>query len=236
MLPPRGGRPPTDEVMQYRLARLVALDAMLEQAAEGERETDGSNRSPLIDKINMAAGVPVGSPYCASSVRYAFAQAGVPDFGGPGAASVGFTEQWAKDRGYLKKRPFRGDAFAWQIDGDSWPDHAGMVVRVISWGGVLFTVDTVEANTSSSKAGSQGEGGGWYLRRRTFTRGRVTFVRDPRRATKDPWAKPTEAPREAERRLRWLRKRILAYKRDGKSWAWIKITRDWAEFKRRGGK
>lgn len=170
------------------LARLQALEQMERWARAGERESAGANRSALIDRINQSAGVPVGSPYCAAAIAFAFkVAAGISDFGGTlGDASVGYLEKWARDKGWLHTRPFRGDAFAWQLDGDTWPDHAGMVRKVISWGGLLFTVDTVEANTSSSAAGSQDEGCGFHFRRRTFRRGRVLFVRDPRESLKNP--------------------------------------------------
>lgn len=198
--------------MKKRFARLVALDQMLAWADAGEHESSGRNRSPLIDEINRAAGVPLGSPYCAAAIHYAFQKAGITDFGGPHDASVGYVEEWAREHGYLKTRPFRGDAFCWQLDGDGWPDHAGMAVKVRSWGGVLFTVDTVEANTSSGNAGSQDDGGGFYRRRRTFRRGRVLFVRDPRKARRDPFRRtPNRKPKPA--RPKGAPKRIPA-------WAW----------------
>lgn len=180
-------------VTSHRAARFVALDQMFDWADEGQHESKGANRSPLIDKINKAAGVPLGSSYCAAAGKAAFSVAGIADFGGPHAASVGFVDDWARSRGYIVKRPLRGDAFCWKIDGDNWPDHFGMVVKVRSWGGLVFTIDTVEANTSSGNVGSQADGGGWYRRRRTFTRGRVDFVRDPRMAAKDPYA-PKKLP------------------------------------------
>lgn len=176
-----------------RLARLVALDQMRAWADAHEHETQGRNRSPLIDRINKAAGVPLGSPYCAAAVRAAFAAAGV-GFGGPHPASVGYVEQWARGKGWLHARPYRGDVFCWQLDGDSWPDHAGIVDKTLSWGGVWFTCWTVEANTSSGNAGSQSDGGGFYRRRRSFRRGRVEFVHDPRKAKRDPFAKPKRKP------------------------------------------
>lgn len=38
---------------------------------DGQRETNGKNRSPWIDKINKWIGVELGSPYCATSISYA---------------------------------------------------------------------------------------------------------------------------------------------------------------------
>jgi hypothetical protein len=182
-------------IKPHRAARFVALDWMLEQARKHEHESNGPNRSPLIDRINKAAGVPLGSSYCAAALRYAFGIAGVT-FGGPHAASVGYEEQWAREHGYLVTRPLHGDVFNWRIDGDGWPDHTGMVVRVRSILGLYFIIDTVEANTSSGNAGSQADGGGWFCRQREFVRGRVKFVRDPRPATKDPFApRPAAKPK-----------------------------------------
>ena len=36
----------------------------------GQRETNGNNRSKLIDEINTAAGVDLGSPYCIAGILY----------------------------------------------------------------------------------------------------------------------------------------------------------------------
>ena len=41
----------------------------------GQRETEGFNRSPFIDRINSFCGVELGSPYCASFVSWCFYQA-----------------------------------------------------------------------------------------------------------------------------------------------------------------
>lgn len=219
-----------------RAARLVALDWMLDQADHGQHESAGPNRSPLIDKINENAGVALGSSYCAAAVKYGFHVAGIDDFGGPHAASVGYVDEWAAAEHYRVTRPLAGDAFCWNLDGDNWPDHAGMVIHVISWGGLLFTVKTAEANTSSSVAGSQSDGGGWYRRTRTFRRGRVDFVRDPRVATKDPYAPLHPKPAVKRARLRALRGWIL--KRSGAGWSWarIKKTANWKAYKKLGGK
>jgi hypothetical protein len=196
-----------------RAARFVALDWMVEQARKGEHESKGANRSPLIDKINKAAGVPLGSSYCAAALRYAFSLAGVA-FGGSHAASVGYEEQWAREQGYLVTRPLHGDVFNWRIDGDSWPDHTGMVLKVRSWGGVVFTIDTVEANTSSGNAGSQADGGGWFFRRRTFVRGRVKFVRDPRHASKDPFAPKPKPKPVAKKKTTTKKRRYFTHRHD----------------------
>jgi len=123
-----------------------------------------SNRGPLIDKWNKAAHVPVGSPWCMSFLRAMFKQAGVPLGGG---ASVGFFEAWAKKEGYLVRRPFKGDVVCYRFDSDNWPDHVGIVEKVLAlrWKDKVFSgwIQTIEGNTS---AGNQADGGQVQRRRR----------------------------------------------------------------------
>lgn len=216
-----------------RPARFVALDQMCAWADAGETESGGYNRSPLIDKLNRDAGVPVGSSYCATAIHGAFKVAGIDDFGGPACASVEQTLRWADGKGWLKTRPFAGDVGGWYLDGDSWADHEVMVAKVRSWGGLLFTLDTVEANTSSGDQGSQADGPGFHRRRRTVRRGTMKFVRDPRKATKDPF-KPKPKRNANRKRLKTLRAWILKRRKEGWTWARLKKTANWREAKRRG--
>lgn len=46
-----------EQELRNELVALVEVDL-------GERETDGPNRSKMIDRINKRLGVPLGSPYC----------------------------------------------------------------------------------------------------------------------------------------------------------------------------
>ncbi len=132
----------------------------------GIKETS-YNRGPLIDRWNQDAGVPVGSSWCMSFVHGMYLKAG-KTIGG--WASVGFFETWAAANGELVDRPFKGDIVCYDWNGDGWPDHVGIVERVLAlrWKGRLFVgwIQTVEGNTSSGLAGSQSNGDGVYRRRR----------------------------------------------------------------------
>ncbi len=150
-----------------RPARLVALDYARKYVGVKE-DPKRPNRGPLIDKWNKAAGVSVGSPWCMSFMRFCFAQAGVTLGGG---ASVGFFEEWAVQHGELiVKRPFAGDVVCYRWDSDDWPDHVGLVEKVLAlrWHGREFAglVRTIEGNTSPGIRGSQANGGGVYRRTR----------------------------------------------------------------------
>lgn len=150
-------------------ARLRALNHA--RSYIGVREAVGKpNRGALIDTWNLASGVPVGSPWCMSFVRAMYAKAGVTLGGG---ASVGNFEAWAKQHGELVSRPFKGDVVCYDWNGDGWPDHVGLVERVLAlrWRGRVFVgwVQTVEGNTSSGSRGSQDNGDGVYRRRRWAT-------------------------------------------------------------------
>lgn len=51
---------------------MTAKDIAKRYAEMPLRETGGQNRSPDIDKFNLSAGVPLGSPYCASGLSFCF--------------------------------------------------------------------------------------------------------------------------------------------------------------------
>jgi len=159
-------------------ARLRALDYAASYVGVKE-SPPGSNRGPQIDKWNKVAGVPVGSPWCMGFLRAMFKLAGVQLGGG---ASVGFFEEWAVQHGELVvRRPFKGDVVCYRFDSDDWPDHVGLVEKVLAlrWKGQAFVgwVSVIEGNTSPGVRGSQANGGGVYRRRRWI--GRAKFVRIP---------------------------------------------------------
>lgn len=140
------------------------------------------NRGALIDAWNALAGAPTGSPWCASFVHAMFKKAGL-DL--PGGASVEAILTAAKAKGWVVKRPLRGDLACFDFnEGDKYGpfgDHIGFVERVLAlrWGNGTFTgwVATVEGNTSSGVAGSQSDGGGVYRRRRWVRGIGAEFVR-----------------------------------------------------------
>lgn len=89
----------------------------------------GSNRGPLIDQWNRAAKVPIGSAWCMSTIHAAYLACGVTI---GGWASVGNFEQYAAKQGWIVGRPRRGDVGCLDWNGDSWPDHAVIVERVLA--------------------------------------------------------------------------------------------------------
>lgn len=132
-----------------------------------------SNRGPMIDKWNRDAGVPVGSRWCMSFVHGMFLLCGRTLGGG---ASVGNFEDWARRRGWLVARPFAGDVVCYRFDADDWPDHTGIVERVLAlrWQGRTFVgwVRIVEGNTSFGNDAN----GGAVMRRTRWIR-RAKFAR-----------------------------------------------------------
>lgn len=125
----------------------------------------------------QANGLRGGYPWCAAFATYAFEWAG-RKIGDARRASVGFFEAWARDRGMLVDRPYRGDLVCYRFDKDNWPDHIGIVERVLSLpkGGRPFLIRVIEGNTSF---GDDANGGKVMLRTRLASRCR--FVRIPDR-------------------------------------------------------
>ena len=140
-----------------------------------KEQPPGSNRGPLIDKWLEGAGisVPPGAPWCMAFVHAMYKFYGV-DLGG--WASVGFFQDWAKKKGALVTRPLRGDIVCYDWDSNGWPDHVGIVVRVLAlrWKNKVFAgwVKTVEGNTA---VGNDSNGGEVMIRRRWV--GTCKFVR-----------------------------------------------------------
>jgi len=58
-----------------------------------------------------------------------------------------------------------GDLVFYQFDTDAQPDHVGIVK---SHNKTLKTIQVYEGNTSSGKSGSQSNGGGYYLKKRSY--------------------------------------------------------------------
>ncbi len=57
-----------------------------------------------------------------------------------GWASVGNFHLWSVAHGYEIRRPFRGDLICFEWERDDWPDHVGIVERVLAlrWRGGRF--------------------------------------------------------------------------------------------------
>ena len=74
---------------------------------------------------------------------------------------------WAANVGKLVDRPMRGDLVCYRFDADNWPDHVGIIDRVlvVRWSGGQFVglARTIEGNTS---AGNDANGGQVQIRYR----------------------------------------------------------------------
>jgi len=145
----------------------------------GTVESGGANRGPVVDKITSADALPgIGYAWCQSAANYVWKLAN-REMLANGTASVGFFVSWAKQKGYIVTRPYRGDHVAFHFDGnENWADHVGMVEKVLQLG-PTFILQTIEGNTSSGDAGSQDDGDGIYRRRRVVLAKRVVFIRVP---------------------------------------------------------
>lgn len=124
----------------------------------------GNNRGELIDKINRHLKVPLGSPYCASSICYSLDKVGYKIPLKRNAMALSFKNKnsiSAIDVFKGKFLPKKGMIAVWQ-NGNTRFGHAGIVEH--NWlknGGII-----AEGNTSPDKRGSQREGNGFYYKNR----------------------------------------------------------------------
>lgn len=144
----------------------------------------GSNHGPynpalkggIDDWCFRATGVHGGFPWCSAFVCAMSEDCGyrIPE---PRRASVGYLELWADSVGKVVRRPLRGDLVCYRFDQDAWPDHIGIVDRVLKlrWrnGHFVGLIRTVEGNTSR---GNDANGGQVQVRWR-WCDGRQRFVR-----------------------------------------------------------
>lgn len=144
----------------------------------GIREVGGNNHGPWVKKFLAEVGLPEGYAWC--DAFQSFEMDGAAGHRLPiESASVAQTYATAKKLGWVVPKPGRGDLVCYDFDGDGqFDDHIGLVVKAVSIGPML-TLDTVEGNTSSGVAGSQGDGDGVFLRRRVISAKSVGFVRIP---------------------------------------------------------
>lgn len=88
-----------------------------------------TNTGPRVNQYLASAGLGPGFPWCMAFVNWCYRQAGL-DIKHPNEASVGFFEDWARQKGYLVSAPKRGDIACYRFDSDNWPDHVGIVEEV----------------------------------------------------------------------------------------------------------
>ncbi len=96
-------------------------------------------------------------PWCDMWVSYVFHEEGGEDIGGHFAYCPSHV-QWFKQRGQWGTTPRRGAVVFFSWDGGPSADHVGLVEVPNEW------PQTLEGNTSSGEAGSQGNGDGVYRR------------------------------------------------------------------------
>jgi hypothetical protein len=145
----------------------------------GVRENPaGSNNGFWVGKfLREGGGIEPPAPWCAAFVCYCYKVAGRP-LTFPNRASVGFFRAWMEKNGYLVDRPLKGDIVCYNFDSDDWPDHIGIVERVLAlrWRDRLFVgwIQVVEGNTSLTNQAD----GGRVMRRRRWAN-RCVFGRIP---------------------------------------------------------
>lgn len=122
-------------------------------------ETGGNNRSPFIDSCNREAGIPLGSPNCASTVSRWLRMSG----------AIYPTYRGGYSRAFVTKESLVLPLKSW-IDLSGWllvfRRNGGGHIGVIESGSMV--VKTIEANTSSGERGSQWNGGGIFPRTRNL--------------------------------------------------------------------
>lgn len=144
----------------------MSLNKVIELCKASEGYTEGPNNDTTFGKwfgLN-------NQPWCAMAASKMYFDAGI-------LASVANTKKgfascdaWLK---YLTKnnqlvpvgQAQRGDLVFFQFDEDAQPDHVGIVKFHNT---KLKYIQVFEGNTSSGVAGSQSNGDGFYLKRRTY--------------------------------------------------------------------
>lgn len=145
---------------------MTALDFARRIVESKLTETHGPNRAPLIDAMNRAVGVPLGSPWCAAYVSFCFRQAGQRPF--PFSASSQHIRRWFDGNDWFSNDPqalreWGGALFGWTLPGGA-HGHIGFVANRWTEGRKIVAIQTLEGNTSPRTGGRNGEGA-YALRR-----------------------------------------------------------------------
>lgn len=176
------------------LLREKLVQAELAAAKLNIREVGTNNHGPWVKKFLAEVGLPEGYAWCDAFQSYE--EHGVAGHKLPiESASVAQTYNTAKGLGWLVASPARGDlgCVNWNGAGPPFADHIILVVSAVSMPG-YWKLQTVEGNTSSGLAGSQGDGDGVFLRTRLMRKGTVAFVRIPGNVPNPVPAKPAPKP------------------------------------------
>lgn len=145
---------------------MTALHAMQTLVDRGLQETDGRNRSPEIDTMNTFVGNPMGAPYCAAAVSYAFylaAKSGekgwrFPFSGGSLALFRSFDKLGMSSRDPQILRKWRGALGGW-TEADGRHGHIFFIKgRLTDASGKVVALQTLEANTSAQGHIREGDG------------------------------------------------------------------------------
>lgn len=111
-------------------------------------------------------------PWCAMFVSWCFNEAGelakVTAQNSKGFASCAVGLKWFTKRNKLIPvgQAKAGDIVFFQFDDDAEPDHVG----IVKWNNTaLKYLNVIEGNTSSGKTGSQSNGDGVFLKRRSYS-------------------------------------------------------------------
>lgn len=210
--------------------RLVSLEWMLRWEREQVREEGRRNGGPIVEMLQRADALS-GEFYawCQSTTNGAWRLAtggrieeknGRPEIVGGemllnGTASVGFAVAEARKLGLIVTRPFKGDHFGMLLNSDSWADHTGQIVKVLSLGPLGYLCRTVEGNTSGS---SIDEGDAVEVKTRFLSKSKTIFWRMPGVVRR---AMPAELLRKREGFWAWL--------------AWYEGREDWKPYGPRRG-
>jgi len=146
---------------------LAALATAVTQLGVKENPP-GSNSGPTVNEYLKSTDLSPGYPWCQAFLRWCFKKNG-RDIGG--GASVGNFLAWGRANGDVVTRPFAGDVVCYNFTADNWPDHVGIVEKVLSIRGVGIA-RVIEGNTA---LGNDADGG--QVQRRTRRLGRCKFVR-----------------------------------------------------------
>jgi hypothetical protein len=163
----------------------------------GIHEVGGNNHGPWVKKFLAEVGLPEGYPWCDALQSYA--EHSVYGKKLPiESASVLNTYDAARTLGWTRTVPQRGDLVCYSWSGHApFGDHIGLVLSATSVG-PFWRLQTVEGNTSSGDAGSQGDGDGVFIRNRVVSKASVGFIEIPEPLPPKPVAKKPVAVKKVK--------------------------------------